>query len=167
MYERELDVIIPSVYVNEHITETKYNIMTYYGGSIPYVVTMVLNTLLDDIRTTRFKSWWPKDEEILEHIDHHNPGTYDIFYNAWNLVSASGKDERMIPWESLERIYRNLFIVLWRLYLNVSWNIAQYCFNVAFSETGGTTNNFTLELIGVAIDHTNQITLARIKINEY
>lgn len=167
LYTRELDIIVPSVYVNEHITETKYNIMTYYNGSFPYVVTMILNTALDDVKFTRFKAWWPNDEEILSHLDEQNADNFNTLYNAWALVSASGKDIRRIPWETVERIYRDLFIVLWRMYLNVAWNMAQYCYNVAYSETGGLKNNFSLDLIGVAIDHDNQITLARVRITEY
>lgn len=165
-YEKDIEVLLPSIYVNEHITETKHSIMVYYGGDIRYVLTLIANTIMRDIRDTIFKAWWPNEEEILAHLDQRNPGVYDHLYNLWNIVNC-GRDERRIEWSTVEKIYRDLFIVVWRLYLNVLWNVSLYCYNVAFSETGGRTNQFLLDLVGIALDHANQLTIARIKVTEF
>jgi hypothetical protein len=165
-YNRDIETIIPSVFIHEDISETKYDLMAYYGGSITEILTSVLALALDDIRNTRFKAWWPNDEEILLHYDKYMSHVHNGLYNAWAIKSTSGNDMRRIEWDVLESIYRPLIARLWRRFINVAWQTVAYCYQVAFSETGNQTNLFNVSLVGIAVDDSNGFFFARFNIQE-
>lgn len=167
MYNRDIEALIPRVFIHEDISESKYEIMCYYGGGIARVLTAVCALIVDDIKNRRFKVWWPKDEEILEHFDLYMNPTYTALYNDWALISSSGNDIRQIEWSVLERIYRNLIVHLWRRYINTMWSSVEYCIQVAWSETGGRTNQFHVSLVGIAVDEANGLFIARYNVAEY
>ena len=166
-YATNREMLIPPLYIAEHISESKYSIMEYYGGGFDVIVTLVLSTIFNDIKETRFKAWWPVDEEIMEHVDKQNPTVHDYLYNAWALKYSSGKDIRRIEWPVLEKIYRDLIVTSWRMYLNVVWNMVQQAYQIAFAETNNPTGIFIVSLKGVALDYDNQLFITSVDINGY
>lgn len=167
MYNSDIDVIIPNVFINEDISEGKYDIIRYYGGSIVNTLTSVLALAVEDIMHKRFRYWWPNDEEILNHYDTYMSHVHTALYNAWNLVTTSGNDMRRIEWDVVEKIYRDLTIRLWRRYINVAWETVKYCTNVAFSETGNVPQSgFYITLVGIAVDDKNGLFFARYNVRQ-
>lgn len=163
-YNRELDVLLPHVYIHEDISETKYDIICYYNGSILEVLTSITALILDDIKNTRFKYWWPNDNEIVEHYDRYMSHVHTALYNKWALISTSNNDMRRIDWPTVEEIYFELIVRLWRRYINVIWQCTVYCHEVAFAETNNQHNLFLISLVGIAADDSGLL-IARLNVS--